>query len=123
VGRQRRVPDGVRRDPVRLIAHTVTEEDIYAGEEYVLNGALPNTTYRATLEPFLGDSTCAGTLIDLPTATLATYAAGNGTADFVFSRAAVPTFLAGATHGEIFTLTAPDGTVADTTGCTSSLFD
>ena len=34
---------------------------VYAHEQYVLNGATPNTTYQVVLMVFPGDTTCSGT--------------------------------------------------------------
>ena len=52
---------------------------IYAHEQYVLNGAAPNTTYDVVLMIFPGDTTCSGApAVSIPTATIQTNTAGNG---------------------------------------------
>jgi len=61
---------------------------VYAHEQYVLNGAAPNTTYHVVLMIFPGDTTCSGTpAVTIPTATIHTNAAGNGVAYHVFTPA------------------------------------
>src|SRR4051812_2282491 len=61
---------------------------VYAHEQYVLNGAAPNTTYHVALMIFPGDTTCSGTpAVTIPTATIDTNAAGNGVAYHVFTPA------------------------------------
>lgn len=63
---------------------------VFAHEEYVLNGALPETTYAVTLHVSgAADTTCSAPFFEPTTATFATNAAGNGTAFAVFSPAAV----------------------------------
>jgi len=59
--------------------------DVYAHEQYVLNGGEPGTTYQVVLKIFPGDPTCSGNPIVIPTASLRTNAAGNGTAYHVFT--------------------------------------
>ncbi|TMK36971.1 MAG: hypothetical protein E6G58_03095 [Actinobacteria bacterium] len=59
--------------------------NVYAHEQYVLNGGDPGTTYQVVLMIFPGDPTCSGTAIVIPTASLRTNAAGNGTAYHVFT--------------------------------------
>jgi hypothetical protein len=61
---------------------------VFAHEEYVLNGAMPNTSYTVTIHAFAGTG-CTNTLFDLDTATLTTNPAGNGTAEKVFTPADV----------------------------------
>jgi hypothetical protein len=58
--------------------------NVFAHEEYVLNGAMPNTTYTVTIHVF-GSPGCSSSFFDLDTATFTTDAAGNGTADKVFT--------------------------------------
>ena len=62
--------------------------NVFAHEEYVLNGALPNTSYTVTIHAFASPG-CTNALFDLDTATLTTNPAGNGTADVVFTPADV----------------------------------
>src|SRR6266542_5790344 len=52
--------------------------NVYAHEVYVLNGALPNTTYGVTLLLHPNDPTCSGAALAVPTATLTTGVSGNG---------------------------------------------
>jgi len=59
--------------------------DVYAHEQYILNGGEPGTTYQVVLKIFPGDPTCSGNPIVIPTASLRTNAAGNGTAYHVFT--------------------------------------
>jgi hypothetical protein len=60
--------------------------NVFAHEEYVLKGAMPNTSYTVTIHVFAGPG-CTNTLFDLDTATLTTNPAGNGTAEKVFTPA------------------------------------
>src|SRR5512133_1121682 len=57
---------------------------VYAQEMYVLNGALPNTTYEVDLLAYLSDPTCSGTATDFGSVSLTTNIAGNGTTRRVF---------------------------------------
>jgi len=57
---------------------------IAAQERYVLNGAVPDTTYSVALHISLVDPTCTIVNAVRPTATLTTNAAGNGEASFTF---------------------------------------
>src|SRR5260221_8599702 len=80
---------------------------VYAHEQYVLNGAAPNTTYQVVLMIFPGDTTCSGTpAVAIPTATIHTNAAGDGVAYHVFIPADA-NGLHGATVGGV--LTRPPG--------------
>src|ERR1043165_8971704 len=54
--------------------------NVFAHEQYVVNGAQSSTTYQVVIEVFPGDTSCASTPLIIPTATLTTNAAGNGTA-------------------------------------------
>lgn len=60
---------------------------VYAHEQYVLNGAAPNTTFQVVLMVFPGDPTCSTTPMSIPVATIQTNAAGNGVASHVFTPA------------------------------------
>jgi hypothetical protein len=75
----------------------------FGHEQYVLNGAAPNTTYHMVLMVFPGDTTCSGTGVTVPTATIKTNAAGNGVAYHVFTPAD-PNGLHGATVGGLWTV-------------------
>jgi hypothetical protein len=59
--------------------------NVFAHEQYVLNGARPGVTYDVVLMIFPGDPTCSTTPLALQTATLSTNAAGNGNAFHVFT--------------------------------------
>ena len=95
---------------------------VYAHEQYVLNGAAPNTTYYVGLMAFPGDTTCSGTpAATIPTATIHTNAAGNGVAYHVFTPADV-NGLHGATVGGLWTVSA--GSSPDyQTGCATIVLD
>ena len=79
--------------------------NVYAHEQYVLNGAAPNTTYQVVLIIFPLDTTCSSTLITIPTATIQTNAAGNGVAYHVFTPADAAG-LRGLTVGAMWTVSA-----------------
>ena len=61
--------------------------NVYAHEQYFVNGAEPDTTYQVVLMIFPLDTTCSSSSITIPTALIATNAAGNGSADHVFTPA------------------------------------
>jgi hypothetical protein len=61
--------------------------NVFAHEQYVVNGAAPNTTYQVVLMAFPSDTTCSGSPITIPTSMIATNAAGNGNAYHVFTPA------------------------------------
>ena len=75
---------------------------VFAHEQYVVNGALPNTTYQVWLTAT--DPTCSTVLFAMQTATITTNAAGNGTALHVFTPDDA-TGLHGLTIGATWTLT------------------
>ena len=52
--------------------------NVYAHEQYVVNGAESNTSYQVVLMIFPLDTTCSSTLIVIPTATIRTNVAGDG---------------------------------------------
>jgi hypothetical protein len=58
---------------------------IFAHEQYVVNGAEPNTAYDVVLLVFPGDTGCASAPVEIGTATIMTNGAGNGTAFHVFA--------------------------------------
>ena len=72
---------------------------VYAQEQYVLNGALPATTFEVHLIAYPFDPTCSSAPVDFGFASLTTNRAGNGTARRVFRPADVPPELRDATHG------------------------
>jgi hypothetical protein len=60
--------------------------NVFAHEQYVLNGARPATDYQVVLSIFPGDTSCTGAPpLVLTTATITTNSAGNGSADHVFT--------------------------------------
>src|SRR6266700_878572 len=61
--------------------------NVFAHEQYVVNGAEPNTSYQVVLMIFPLDTTCTSTPITIPTAVINTNGAGNGSADHVFTPA------------------------------------
>jgi hypothetical protein len=61
--------------------------NVYAHEQYVVNGAEPDTTYQVVLMIFPLDTTCSSSSLAIPTAVITTNAAGNGSADHVFTPA------------------------------------
>jgi hypothetical protein len=95
---------------------------VYAHEQYVLNGAAPNTTYNVVLLAFPGDTTCSGTpAVTVATASIRTNAAGNGVAYHVFIPADVDG-LHGATVGGVWTVSS--GSSPDyQTGCATIVLD
>ena len=89
---------------------------IFAHEIYVLNGAEPATTYQVTLNLFVGDPTCAGSVgVRTPTAAITTKTVGNGRGDAVFTPSAAAPFRH-ATHGVIWTVSVGSA-VKYMTGC------
>jgi hypothetical protein len=96
--------------------------NVYAHEVYVLNGALPNTTYDVVLLLYANDPTCSGAAVAVPTATFTTGTSGNGRADAVFDVATVDTFgIRHATHGIVWTVSGGGSTY--TTACTAVTLD
>lgn len=68
----------------------------YAHEQYMVNGAAPNTTYQVVLEVF-ADSACTSPLFPIPTTTLATGKSGQASASATF----VPADVAGLAPAEV----------------------
>jgi hypothetical protein len=83
--------------------------NVYAHEQYVINGAEPRSSYQVVLLVFPGDPTCSGNPITIPSEVINTNAAGNGTAFHVFTPADADG-LRGLTLGGIWVLT--QGTTA-----------
>ena len=98
--------------------------NVFAHEEYVVQGAQPLTTYEVTLQVSLAnDPTCSSPLAALVTATITTNAAGNGTAFHVFTPEDISAFnLHGATIHPLWTLST-GGQVVYTTGCQTAQLD
>lgn len=95
--------------------------NVYAHEQYALNGATPRTTYQVVLSIFPGDTTCSSTPVVIPTATIRTNAAGNGVAYHVFVPADADG-LHGATAGGMWTVSA-NGSPDYQTGCETVVLD
>ena len=87
--------------------------NVFAHEQYVINGALPRTTYQVWLT--VTYPSCSTVLFAMQTATITTNAAGNGTALHVFTPADA-TGLHGLTIGGTWTLTT-GGPPEYTTNC------
>lgn len=97
--------------------------NVYAHEQYVLNGAAPNSSYQVVLMVFPTDTTCSSssTSVDIPTATITTNAAGNGNAFHVFTPADADG-LHGLTVGGMWVVMS-GSTVAYETSCTTIHLD
>jgi hypothetical protein len=60
--------------------------NVYAHENYVLNGAAPNTSYQVVLSVWASNTTCSGDpAAQIPAAVVETSPAGNGKAQHVFT--------------------------------------
>jgi hypothetical protein len=94
--------------------------NVFAHEEYVLNGAMPNTSYTVTIHAFAG-SGCTNALFDLDTATLTTNPAGNGTAEKVFTPADVGGLANSTTY--FYWTVSTGGSVAYMTACQTIRLD
>jgi hypothetical protein len=97
--------------------------NVYAHEQYVLNGAAPNSSYQVVLMVFPTDTTCSSSSasIAIPTATITTNAAGNGNAFHVFTPADADG-LRGLTVGGMWVLMSGNA-VAYETACTTIHLD
>ncbi len=95
--------------------------NVFAHEQYVLNGAAPGAGYVVVLAIFPLDTTCSSTPISIPTATIQTNAAGNGVSEHVFTPADAAG-LRGLTLGAIWTVST-GGTPAYQTGCETVVLD
>ena len=96
--------------------------NVFAHEQYVLNGAVPNTTYTVTIHiTSLADTTCAAPFLNLDTASLTTNSAGNGSASKVFTPADV-CGLANSTIHAYWTVSS-GCTVVYTTSCQTITLD
>lgn len=92
---------------------------IFAQERYVLVGAAPDATYQVELAAY-PDTACAQPpLLEIPEATLATNAAGNGEAALTFSAGNAPA--PGTYNLQWHVLSG--GTIAYETACTSVAVD
>jgi len=95
--------------------------NVYAHEQYVVNGAAPDADYQVTILIYVTDTTCTSTPLAVPTAIVETNASGNGTADVVFTPEDADG-LRGATHGAVWQLSV-DGTVVYETECSTIVLD
>jgi hypothetical protein len=89
--------------------------NVFAHEQYVVNGAEPHASYQVVLMIFPGDTACASSPITIPTAVITTNVAGNGSAYHVF-RPADAEGLHGLTVGGMWVLER-EGTPEYTTSC------
>jgi hypothetical protein len=95
--------------------------NVFAHEQYVLNGAMPNTEY--TVEIHISTTPgCIDPFLNFPTATFTTNAAGNGSSTKVFTPADVAG-LANSTIYVFWTVATSDGTVVYMTSCQSAMLD
>jgi hypothetical protein len=96
--------------------------NIFAHEQYVLNGAGSNTTYTVVIHvSAASDTSCAAPFLNLATATLTTNVAGNGSAYHVFTPSDVGG-LANSTINAYWTVEL-NGSVAYRTDCVSITLD
>jgi hypothetical protein len=95
--------------------------NVYAHEQYVLNGAAPDTTYQVVLTVYPTDPACSGSTLTVPTALVATNVVGNGSAYHVFTPSDADG-LRGLTVGIIWTLMRGHA-VAYTTACSTVHLD
>jgi hypothetical protein len=102
---------------------------VYAHENYVLVGALANTSYQMSLFIFPTSLTCSGPNVIVPTATFQSNDAGNAEAHAVFTTDQVTqTGLRGTTVSAFWEVTvagisANAGTVVYRTACTQISLD
>jgi hypothetical protein len=89
--------------------------NVFAHEQYVVNGAEPHASYQVVLMIFPGDTVRASSPITIPTAVITTNPAGNGSAHHVFTPADAEG-LHGLTVGGIWVLER-EGTPEYTTSC------
>jgi hypothetical protein len=96
--------------------------EVYAHEIFVLNGALPSTTYTVTRNFFFLDPECDGTLVfRSDVAALSTNAAGNARGE-VFVTPEEAAGLAGV-HGVMWTVKSSAEAVVYGTECTAVTLD
>ena len=96
--------------------------NVFAHEQYVLNGASPNTTYTVTVHiAGASDTTCAGPFLNLDTATLTTNPAGNAAGLQVFGPADVGDLANSTVH--VYWTVSTGGSVAYQTSCQTIMLD
>lgn len=98
--------------------------NVFAHEEYVVQGVQPLTTYEVTLQVSLAnDPTCSSPIGTMVTATITTNPKGNGTAFHVFTPEDISLFnLHNSTIHPLWTLST-GGKVVYTTGCQTAQLD
>jgi len=90
--------------------------NVFAHENYVVNGAIPNTDFQVAISVWVDNTACTGDpSFTLPTATLSTNGAGNGQAQHVFTPADA-SGLHNTTDGAMWTLSTNGGETY-TSGC------
>jgi len=90
--------------------------NVYAHENYVVNGAAPNTSYQVMLSIWIPNQSCSGDPdLQIPTAVVETNGAGDGKAQHVFTPEDADG-LRGLTVSAIWVLWADDSP-AYATGC------
>jgi len=95
---------------------------IYAHEIFVLNGAVPKSSYTVTRDFFFLDPECDGTLVFASdVAQLATNAAGNARGDVFVTPAEAEGFEG--VHGVLWTVQNSQGAVVYRTECTAVTLD
>jgi hypothetical protein len=95
---------------------------LFAHEQYVLNGAMPNTTYTVAIHVSdVSDTTCAAPFLSLDTATFTTSEAGNGSAFHTFTPADVDGLADSTIHAYWTVSTA--GSVVYRTSCETIILD
>ena len=95
---------------------------IYAHEVYVLNGAMPNSTYQVMLNGYLSSATCSGAAdLTIPTAALVTNISGDGKAQAFFHPADVAGLAPATVH--IRWTVAQGGVIAYDSGCETVVLD
>jgi hypothetical protein len=95
--------------------------NIFAHEQYVLNGALPNTTYTVTIH--VGSTSCdpSAALFSLDTATFTTNRAGNASTFHVFTPSDVGALANSTIHA--FWTVSTGGSVGYRTSCQTITLD
>jgi hypothetical protein len=88
--------------------------NVFAHEEYVVSGALPQTMYSVELHVFSGTACTGKLLLDAQTQTITTNPAGNGSAHAVFTPADA-TLIRGQTVYAYWTLSTSQGVAYETT--------
>jgi hypothetical protein len=97
---------------------------VFAHDNYVLNGATPNTAYAVTLHiSTAADATCSAPFVVAPVATLTTNGTGNGQVDAVFPPALIDSLGIRNSTVHVYFTVGTGSAVAYTTGCLTSVLD